>query len=428
MSTVGSPNPGGAAGTPSGSAAPLSANAQPLTASTGPLQAQQKTADGIAKGVFQPHESAAGAFGVGEGASAKQASNKNHGVVVLTTAVAAANSSIVHALETIDKDRLSQPQEKRRVIIVGGHSTAGKTTIINAIMKLDPNQSELGIDITPPRSIYEYLETNHTMFGVSKEDWKHLHDVLIPRDENYHIHDAVDDGQFLFHKGISENDKKRAKDTAAKLRDPCKKFIGTLPHSSVLVMDKAHELATSGKNVVMDTVNIDKLANHALENQGQITKVLVYCRLTALSSRLMQRTREALDSGHPENVRAGTFPLHQYLEVFGPRKKEDKDADVIDTVSRETVEQVIDAQFDAGIQDLKRRNPQEYARKIGDGTIAKEKESEKAKLLAAFGFTPSDPMHKTIQLTPRLPWTIRVDTSDYSSTDEIAKGILKYHS
>jgi hypothetical protein len=121
MSTVGSPNPGGAAGTPSGSAAPLSANAQPLTASTGPLQAQQKTADGIAKGVFQPHESAAGAFGVGEGASAKQASNKNHGVVVLTTAVAAANSSIVHALETIDKDRLSQPQEKRRVIIVGGH-------------------------------------------------------------------------------------------------------------------------------------------------------------------------------------------------------------------------------------------------------------------------------------------------------------------
>lgn len=330
---------------------------------------------------------------------------------------------MVHVFAT---EKLSSQiqQPTGRVIIVGGHSTAGKTTIINAIMKLDPNQSELGIDITPPRSIYEYLEKNHTKFGVSKEDWQHLHDVLIPRDENYHIHDAVDEGQFQFRDGVSEIDKDRAKKTAKKLRDPCKKFIETLPHSSLLVMNKAHELAGSGKNVIMDTVNIDQLDNHPLENQGQITKVLVYCKLSALSNRLKQRTREALESGHPENVRAGTFPLHQYLEIFGPRKDRDKEDDVIDTVSRETVEQVIEEQFDAGIQDLKRRRPQEYSQKIADGSIAKEREEEKAKLLEAFGFTLLDPMHKTVQLTPRLQWTTKVDTSNNPPAEDTAKKIL----
>lgn len=139
------------------------------------------------------------------------------------------------------------PQANGRVIIIGGHSTAGKTTIINAIMKLDPNQSELGIDITPPRSIYEYLEKNHTKFGVSDEDWQHLHSVLVPRDENYHIHDAVDEGLFEFRNQASEADKDRAKNTAEKLREPCRKYVGTLPHSSLLVMNKAHELAGDGK-------------------------------------------------------------------------------------------------------------------------------------------------------------------------------------
>lgn len=302
--------------------------------------------------------------------------------------------------------------------------TPGKTTIINAVMKLDPNQSELGIDITPPRVIYEYLEAKHTEFGVSKEDWQHLHDVLISREENYHIHDAIDEGQFQFHPEVTELDKTRAKNTAEKLREPCKKYIETMPHSSLLVMDKAHELAGRGKDVVMDTVNIDKLANHSLEKDGPVTKVLVYCTVTTLSIRLKQRTREALESGNPENVRAGTFPLHQYLEVFGPRKKEDKEDDVIDTVSRQIVEQVIDEQFEAGIQDLKRRDPQEYSKKIADGSFAKDKKKDKAILLEAFGFTSLDPMHKTVQLTPRLQWTMRVDTSNFPSTEETAKKIL----
>lgn len=174
----------------------------------------------------------------------------------------------------------------------------------------------------------------------------------------------------------------------------------------------------------MDTVNIDHLENHPLENQGQIIKVLVFCKLGALSDRLMLRTREALASGHPENVRAGTFPLHQYLEVFGPRKKGDTDEDVIDTVSRETVERVIEEQYDAGIEDLKRKRPQEYSQKIADGSISKEKEEEKSKLLNLFGFSSSDPMHKTVQLTPRLHWTTKVDTSNNPPPENTAKKIL----
>lgn len=218
-----------------------------------------------------------------------------------------------------------QASPKGHILIVGGHSTAGKTTFINKIMEKNSDHNELGIDITPPRIIYDYLGDRDTLkeFGVSVADWKHLHEVLVPREENYHIHDAVDEGKFQFLEDVSEEDKSRAKETAEKLRPPCRKFIETLPRSDILVMNKASELVAKGKNVIMDTVNIDKLDQHPLHEE-QVTTVLVYCKLNTLAQRVKTRTLEALASGHPENIRAGTFPLDQWVEVFGPRKKKIK--------------------------------------------------------------------------------------------------------
>lgn len=317
-----------------------------------------------------------------------------------------------------------QASPKGHILIVGGHSTAGKTTFINKIMEKNSDHNELGIDITPPRIIYDYLGDNHQKFGVSDADWKLLHEVLVPREENYHIHDAVDEGKFQFLEKVSEEDKSRAKEIAEKLRIPCREFIGTLPRSDILVMNKASELMAKGKNVIMDTVNIDKLDQHPLHEE-QVTTVLVYCKLNTLAQRVKTRTLEALASGHPENIRAGTFPLDQWVEVFGPRKKEDKDDEVVDTVSKNDLEHIIKELFDEGVEDMKRKNPQLYSQKMSDGSLDTERRSETRKFLEKFGFSPSDAPHKTVELTPRSKWTKLVDTSTSPVTDEMVEEILR---
>lgn len=111
------------------------------------------------------------------------------------------------------------------VVLVGG-SSAGKSTIINALKSLDRGMVEEGSDLTGANFIYEFMEKNHQQFGVTREDWEHLHSVLVPRNDNWHIHEAVgrDIGAkadaFDFKPGISLEDQVRAIKTAAALHGP----------------------------------------------------------------------------------------------------------------------------------------------------------------------------------------------------------------
>lgn len=330
------------------------------------------------------------------------------------------------------------------VVVLAGGSSAGKSTIVNALKSFDKGMVEEGSDLTGANFIYEFMGKNHLRFGVSNEDWEHLHSVLVPRKDNWHIHEAVSReieakaDAYDFKEGTSLEDRERAIKTAKALHGPVCEFAErTSKVVDSIVMDKVLEHAKSGKNAVFDILDIDKVADHPISQHTHIKSVLVYCPFGKLSERLAERNRKAL-SGEIDlsEIRAGVFPLLQYSELVRARQLSDHDEDVIDTVTREGVEKDFDATFDAGIEAMK-RTP-DGLKDLGriekePGGVSAKRDREKQMILTALGFTESDAPEKSIELVARKQYDLRIDTSDPSlgSTpvergNAAAKRILKF--
>jgi hypothetical protein len=267
------------------------------------------------------------------------------------------------------------------------------------------------------------MEKNHDKFGVTKEDWEHLHSVLVPRKDNWHIHEAVcreigsGPDAFDFKAGIPLEDQLRAIKTAAALHGPvleCAERTGKM--IDTVVMDKILEHARSGKNAVFDLLDIDKVSEHPVSQHANITSVLIYCPFGKLTERLAERNRKAL-AGEIDlsELRAGVFPLLQYSELVRPKLADDKDEDVIDNVTKKAVEDDFDANFDAGIEAMK-RTPEGLAdlsrMEKEEGGLTAKRAREKQTLVTAFGFTESDAPSRSIELVSRKKYDLRIDTSD----------------
>ncbi len=308
------------------------------------------------------------------------------------------------------------------VVLVGG-SSAGKSTIIQGLKELDKDMVEEGSDLTGANFIYEFMQNNHEQYGVSKADWKHLHSVLVPRKDHWHIHEAVGKeigstaDAFDFIPGTSIVDQERAIKTVAALHGPvCECAERTGKMIDRIVMDKILEHARNGKNAAFDLIDIDQVAAHPISQQTKITSVFVYCPFGKLTERLAERNRKAF-SGEIDlsEVRAGVFPLLQYSELVRPRQASDKDGDVIDQVTKQTVEDDFDINFNAGIEAM-RRTPEGRAdlerMEQEPGGLAAKQAREKQILLSAFGFKESDPSHQRIELVARKKYDLKIDTSD----------------
>lgn len=324
------------------------------------------------------------------------------------------------------KDAKGVPQLwKGRVVVLAGGSSAGKSTIVNALKSLDKGMVEEGSDLTGANFIYDFMEKNHERFEVTDEDWKHLHSVLVPRKDNWHIHEAVGKepgtkpDAFDFKRGISKEDQDRAIKTAAALREPVLEFAErTSKMIDHIVMDKILEHAKIGKNAVFDILDIDKVLEHPISKQTNIMTVLVYCPFAKLTERLAERNRKAL-SGEIDlsEVRAGVFPLLQYSELVRARQLIDQNKDVIDTTTRKSVSDDFDTNFNAGIAILK-QTPEGIAElsrmEKESGGLEAKRAREKQILLKNFGFSESDPPNKIIDLVPRKKYDLCIDTSDPS--------------
>jgi hypothetical protein len=340
----------------------------------------------------------------------------------------------------LDELGIKEKKEMGDVIVLVGHSSGGKSTIINAIKEFEPKRGEEGSDLTGANYIYEFMEKNHEKHGVSNDDWEHLHSVLIPRKDNWHIHEAVskEEGtnaeEYGFKPNTSIVDQTRAIKTAAALRGPVNEFVAiSCKDIDDIVMNKVLEQAKLGQDTVFDILDVDKVASHPLSKEVRVKSVLVYCPFHTLSERVAGRNRKAIESGNLQEVRAGTFPLAQFAELFGPRQLSNRDEDVIDTVTRQTVEEDFDSNYDAGIEDMRRRNPEEAKRMTLDGSFERDRVRGKKELLTSLGFTELDPPHKSIELVPRKKYDVRIDSSDSSlgtTTEEkgrtAAKRILSF--
>lgn len=308
------------------------------------------------------------------------------------------------------------------VVLVGG-SSAGKSTIVNALKNFDKGMLEEGSDLTGANFIYEFMAKNHERFGVSNEDWEHLHSVFVPRKDHWHIHEAVSREMaakadaYDFRPGISVEDQERAMRTAKALNGPVCEFAErTSKMVDNIVMNKVLEHAKKGKNAVFDILDVDKVIDHPISEHAHVKSVLVFCPFGKLAERLAERNRKAF-AGEIDlsEVRAGVFPMLQYTELVRARQLSDDDEDVIDTVTREGVEKDFDVTFNAGIEAMKRTPDglKDLAR-MGEehGGLSAKRDREKQMILSAFGFTKEDPPEKSIELVARKKYDLRIDTSD----------------
>jgi hypothetical protein len=308
------------------------------------------------------------------------------------------------------------------VVVLDGGSTAGKSSIVNALLQLDSGMHEEGSDLTGANFIYEFMATNLEQFAVSKKDWQHLHSVLEARPNNWHIHEAVaiekgaDPSTYGFKEGTSVEDQERAIKTALKLHGPVSAFAENVPKIlDDVILQKVQENVKTGTNVTLDMHDINKIIEHPIGQHAQIKSVFVYCPFEKLSERIAERNRKAL-SGEIDlsELRPGTFPLIQYAELLRPKKEGDDDLDSVETLTLGTVKEHFRATFDATIEVLK-RTPEGRAQvkriEESEAGIEGKRSKEEQDLVKAFGFTKEDSDSKSIELVPRKQYDLRIDTS-----------------
>lgn len=305
------------------------------------------------------------------------------------------------------------------VIILVGSSSAGKSTILNAIKERKPGCVDLGVDLFGNYAIYESMQKNHERFGVSDADWEHFHSVLIPKSNQEHIHDAVGSGEFAFKTGVSVEDQERAMKTAAALLRLVESNPEDVPGDCIslenAVLDRSLATALKGYDVITDFVFTERLSQHILSKQPFVRSVFVYCPLSVLVDHIADRNTKALSGQVPlGEIRAGSFPLLQYAGLVRPRHSDDTDNDVIDRVTRQSVEDDFDRNFDACTEVRRMRDPSEIDTMESNGQLEADRVREKATLLEDLGFKSSDSQDRSIEFVPRDKLNLSVNTGDSS--------------
>jgi len=346
---------------------------------------------------------------------------------------------------------ISQRTIKGSVIMLVGTSSVGKSTVINALRKFKPDIIEENADLLGKNNMLKYIENNHAKF-VKTEDWENLKNTLVERENDDHIHDAVwDPKTCLFKKGVSDIDRERAITTATALVEPVNKEVARVEEEKRkekegqrkdagqsadivnLVMDAVLEDLMKGHDTVFDISDDELFEKHALSKENNIQSVLIYCPFHTLTEMVAERNAKAREKKDWGNVRASTGPLEQFAKLFGPRQATHSDADVIDTVTKETVMDDFDFNFEAWVENEKRTKPEEIEKMERVGSLKEKRVEGKKALLEALGFKLTDPLDKAIELVPRkkYPPGSVINANDFAPTvapearaEIIAKKIL----
>ncbi len=237
---------------------------------------------------------------------------------------------------------------KGDVVILVGNSTAGKTSIIKALLQRESNRIEDGSDL---RSINIDLMSLKIFCPHELEVLKRVmkNDVAIPN--------AVFTKERLLKSDVSSQEKLEAEEAIKRIKtkynsfSPEEKSIIEAPFRNLefKMLDDAFENSRRGRNVVLDVLDLDNLSSHLLrrEFKGPIRIILTFCPFSVLTSRIEKRNREAIQNGELSNQRIGSFPLRQFSNVFG-RNENGKKA--FETLSRKEVTKVYLEHFDKGIE------------------------------------------------------------------------------
>lgn len=307
------------------------------------------------------------------------------------------------------------------IVVLVGTSTAGKTSIIQALKKLESDRLEDGGDIRA-ESISLKIMTKYNPKEVE------ILDKVLKKPLD--IVKAVDSGERSWKTGILPQEITEAEEAIQEIKKRQDKFSsqekeeiqGLFDNMPLEMFDEGFEHSRRGRNIIFDIMNIDLFSQHLLMRNfnGPVRTVLAYCPFHVLSSRMETRNKEAVEKGELSNLRVGAFPLTQFSKIYTQKEKGQV---ALERLTREQVTKTFDENFDNGT-----RADQEAARIAGREPPSekelKEISEKKAKLrtevLTNLGFKEGIDVVEISPKNQRL-YKLRIDSSKLSPDDSAKK-------
>lgn len=234
------------------------------------------------------------------------------------------------------------------IVVLVGTSTAGKTSIIQAIKQLESDRLEDGADL-------RYYATDlKVMTKYNPSEIEILRKVMKTQLD---VSKAVGSTERSWKIGVSLEEKSEAEDAIQRIKKTRDSFSAkekediqnSFQNMELEMFDDAFEYSRRGGNIIFDLLNIDVLAKHVLMRNfdGPMRGVLIYCPFHVLSSRMEQRNKEAVERGELSNQRIGTFPLMQFSRMYTQKEKGQV---AFERLTRKQVTKAFNENIDKGIE------------------------------------------------------------------------------
>lgn len=221
--------------------------------------------------------------------------------------------SLAHAPE----EKTNRPIGQAEVIILVGTSSVGKTSIIQEIKRQSQEREwkEFDSDLVGPKNFEAFWDQERKNLGISEDDYAIFKAVLIPRENNMHLHHAIGEPAYLdqnsvYKEGTTPEQKKIAINVANTLRDPTDRLFNQFSKDQFDVASREILLnAESGISTIIGVLDDSELFKGYPKPNARVTTVLVYCSFQSLSDRIAARNNTALESGRYEEFREHTHFL-----------------------------------------------------------------------------------------------------------------------
>jgi hypothetical protein len=345
-----------------------------------------------------------------------------------------------------------------KIFVLLGNSTAGKSSIIKALMKQNPRWEESGPDMYFPlldareiekRAPQQYARLVKAMdptaigraatggnprfrpnipdavrqdaeaslqeikkmgiFDIPTKDAdsikkceRRLYDIVSQAMPHRDIAFAVFDAQEKWTKEPTPEQRKALEELRGK-KDQFPSYVEEYSEEHERIMEEdVIEKAMHGGQVIFDPYNAMAFIDRMIEKNNFVSlKIgLAYCPFTVLAERVRLRNSNALKNNQENEYRLPLDPLIQFCNFFRPAKSGDT---VIDTYHREDVEKALQSAYEQHKDFLRRQLPLSKASKDIE-EFEKTYPKQKKEILEKLGFRQGvdvvniTPSHKNINL------------------------------
>ena len=298
------------------------------------------------------------------------------------------------------------------IIFVYGTSTAGKSSICNALKKIKPDWVFENAD-----DIFE----DTLRFVLKVENPKYFEIINKAIDEqNIFTSSTFLRGVYSFKKSSTPEQQQEAIRLIRKLQQthPLLKIDTAWEQAELTLFRRGCELSKQGKTVVLDSVCPELLLKFKAEQHfsNPIRLVCVVCPFLKLADRLLNRNLNAEQTGDLKEARYGFFPLTNWKKLY--KSQTSSSETVVDRLDSNAVLQALNS-VKAFI--AKRKSPQNTDLKREDDTCVENPDQ----FLEELGFSPTK---STVSFVPRFSFDQLIITSRQTpeeAANTIASGKIK---